>query len=104
MGTIPTFWLIPVCVLLCSGSGIIGLQSPSLFLRVPFLQINGGYRSQGFVGQTSLPRSLIKTPMKGNAVRGHGGIDGTYPHNVNFTSDVTSINDSTTIKSCNEIP
>jgi hypothetical protein len=101
MGTIPTFWLIPVCLLLCSGSGIIGLQSPSLFLRVPFLQMNGGYRSQGFVRQTSLSRSLIKTPMKGNVVRGHGG---TYPHSVNFTSDVTSLNDSTTIKSCKEIP
>jgi hypothetical protein len=60
--------------------------------------LNGGYRSQGFVGQTSLSRSLIKTPMKGNVVRGHGGIDGTYPQNVNFTSDVTSLNDHTIIK------
>ena len=36
--------------------------------------LNGGYRNQGFVGQTSLSRSLIKTPMKGNIIRGHGGI------------------------------
>ena len=42
--------------------------------------------------------------MKGNVVKGHGGIDGTYPHNANFTSYVTSLNDSTTIKSCDEIP
>ena len=61
--------------------------------------LNGGYRSQGFVGQTSLSRSLIKTPMKGNVVRGHGGVNGTYPHHVNFTSDVTSLNDSTQVKS-----
>jgi hypothetical protein len=60
--------------------------------------LNGGYRSQGFVGQTSLSRSLIKTPMKGNVIRGHGGIDGTYPQHVNFTSDITSLNDSTQIK------
>ena len=35
--------------------------------------INGGYRSQGFVGQTSLSRSFLKTPMKGNVICGHGG-------------------------------
>lgn len=60
--------------------------------------LNGGYRSQGFVGQTSLSRSIIKTPMKGNVVRGHGGMNGTYPQHVNFTSDVTSLNDSTQVK------
>ena len=60
--------------------------------------LNGGYRSQGFVGQTSLSRSLIKTPMKGNVVRGHGGIVGTYPQHVNFTSDIASLNDSAVIK------
>ena len=60
--------------------------------------LNGGYRSQGFVGQTSLSRSIIKTPMKGNVVRGHGGVNGTYQQHENFTSDVTSLNDSTQIK------
>jgi hypothetical protein len=60
--------------------------------------LNGGYRNQGFVGQTSLSRSLIKTPMKGNVVRGHGGIDGTYPQQVNFTSDIASLNDNAVIK------
>lgn len=60
--------------------------------------LNGGYRSQGFVGQTSLSRSLVKTPMKGNVVRGHGGKDGTYIQHSNFTSDIVSLNDSTQIK------
>ena len=35
--------------------------------------INGTHRNQGYVGQTSLSRSLPRTLMKGNAVRGHGG-------------------------------
>jgi hypothetical protein len=61
--------------------------------------LNGGYRNQGFVGQTSLSRSLIKTPMKGNIIRGHGGIDGTYLQQANFTSDVISLNDSSYNKS-----
>lgn len=61
--------------------------------------LNGGYRNQGYVGQTSLSRTLIKTPMSGNVVRGHGGKDGTYPQHVNFTSDIISLNDSSHIKS-----
>ena len=60
--------------------------------------INGGYRSQGFVGQTSLSRSFLKTPMKGNVICGHGGVHGTYPQHINFTSDVTTSNDSNVIK------
>lgn len=40
--------------------------------------INGMYRNQGYVGQTSLSRSLNRTLMKGNTPRGHGGCCGTY--------------------------
>ena len=45
---------------------------------VPQFSINGGYRNQGWVGQTSLSRSLIKTPYRGATPRGHGGCCGTY--------------------------
>lgn len=41
--------------------------------------LNGTHRSQGFVGQTSLSRSLPRTLMRGNTIRGHGGFNGTYP-------------------------
>jgi hypothetical protein len=57
--------------------------------------LNGSHRSQGFVGQTSLSRSIIKTPMKGNIVKGHGGKKGTYQQNVLFSS----LNDPPQIKS-----
>lgn len=35
--------------------------------------LNGTKRLQGFVGQTSLSRSINYTPMKGNTAKGHGG-------------------------------
>ena len=40
--------------------------------------INGTHRNQGYVGQTSLSRSLPRTLMRGNTVRGHGGCCGTF--------------------------
>ena len=35
--------------------------------------LNGTTRNQGYVGQTSLSRSLVRTLRNGTAVRGHGG-------------------------------
>ena len=47
-------------------------------VNVPQFSINGGYRNQGWVGQSTLSRSLIKTPYRGATPRGHGGCCGTY--------------------------
>jgi hypothetical protein len=41
--------------------------------------LNGTHRSQGYVGQTTLSRSLPRTLMRGNTIRGHGGCCGKYP-------------------------
>ena len=35
--------------------------------------LNGTRRNQGYIGQTSLSRSLVRTLRNGTAVRGHGG-------------------------------
>ena len=40
--------------------------------------LNGGHRSQGWVGQTMLSRSLPRTLAKGNTLRGSGGCCGTF--------------------------
>jgi hypothetical protein len=61
--------------------------------------LNGTHRSQGYVGQTSLSRSLPRTPMKGNTARGHGGCCGTYKSSPIIQSGVTSTEDSTVVKS-----
>ena len=65
--------------------------------------LNGTRRSQGFVGQTSLSRSLPRTLMNGNTVRGHGGNNGQY-HLAHVVTDGTGLgnnclNDNKVIKS-----
>ena len=60
--------------------------------------ITGTHRNQGYIGQTSLSRSLPKTLMKGNVERGMGGCCGTYNLTPIVQSAVTSLEDSTVIK------
>jgi len=60
--------------------------------------LNGAYRNQGFVGQTSLSRSLPHTPMKGPVARGHGGCCGKYRNGPIIQSAVTSLNNNTVVK------
>jgi len=61
--------------------------------------LNGTRRSQGYVGQTSLSRSLPKTLMNGPTMRGHGGCCGKYYMTNIIQSAVTSLNDPDVIKS-----
>jgi len=60
--------------------------------------LNGGYRNQGYIGQTSLSRSLPRTLAKGDTLRGYGGCCGTYPITPSIISAVTSTEDNTVIK------
>jgi hypothetical protein len=59
--------------------------------------INGVHRSQGYVGQTNLSRSLPRTLSRGGAMRGHGGCCGAYPR-TSIVSAVTSTEDAKTVK------
>jgi len=65
----------------------------------PAFSLNGTHRSQGYVGQDTLGRSLPKTPMNGNVARGHGGCCGTYLRSNIVQSGVTSTNDPSVVKS-----
>ena len=67
-------------------------------VNVPQFSINGGYRNQGWVGQTTLSRSLPKTPMVGDTPKGHGGCCGTYNTGTIVQSAVTSTNNPADIK------
>ena len=60
--------------------------------------LNGGHRSQGWIGQDTLGRSLPKTPMKGNVVKGHGGCCGTYQQKEIVNSAVNSLNNPNIMK------
>lgn len=56
--------------------------------------LNGTHRSQGFVGQTSLSRSLPRTLMRGNVAIGHGGNDGRY-HQTGIITEGTGLGTNT---------
>ena len=60
--------------------------------------LNGTLRNQGYVGQTSLSRSLPRTLMKGDVLKGHGGCCGQYYISPIVQSAVTSTNDPTVVK------
>lgn len=62
--------------------------------------LNGTHRSQGFVGQTSLSRTLVRSFAKGTTLRGHGECCGQYPiTNIKTSSDMSCLNDSSVVKS-----
>ena len=62
--------------------------------------INGTHRSQGYVGQTSLSRSIIHTPHgQTGAFKGHGGCCGNFPTTTNIrASETFSLEDETVVK------
>ena len=60
--------------------------------------LNGTHRSQGYVGQTMLSRSLPRTLMKGNVAKGHGGCCGKFINHTIVQSAVTSLNDPSVVK------
>jgi len=61
--------------------------------------INGTHRNQGYVGQTMLSRSLPRTLMKGNTIRGHGGCCGNYNISPVIQSAVNTTENPNVIKS-----
>ncbi len=61
--------------------------------------LNGTHRSQGYVGQTSLSRSLPTTSMKGNVAKGYGGCCGKYAIKPIIQSAVVSLNNPKIVKS-----
>jgi hypothetical protein len=71
----------------------------NMSVNKPAFSLNGTRRSQGYVGQDTLGRSLPKTPMNGNVARGHGGCCGTYLRSNIVQSAVTSTNDPAIVKS-----
>ena len=61
--------------------------------------LNGTTRSPGYVGQTSLSRSLPRTLFRGATARGYGGCCGTY-RRTNVQTDIVclNLNDNTVVK------
>ena len=70
----------------------------SMSVNKQTFSLNGGTRSQGYIGQTSLSRSLPRTLMKNNDIRGHGGCCGLFLKTPIVQSSLTYQNDSNVIK------
>jgi len=60
--------------------------------------LNGTRRSQGYVGQTSLSRSLPRTLMKGSYECGYGGHEGQFIITPIVQSGIVSLNNPNVIK------
>lgn len=60
--------------------------------------LNGTTRNQGYIGQTSLSRTLVKTPKGGDASKGHGGCCGTYTNANVKSSEINCLNDNDVVK------
>lgn len=74
------------------------VQYRNLSVGQPHFSINGTRRSQGYVGQTSLSRSLPRTLMNGTVPRGHGGCCGYYPVKPIIQSGIKTVENPNIIK------
>ena len=61
--------------------------------------INGTHRNQGYIGQTSLSRTLIHTPKKNDVAQGHGSCCGMYPVQNIKNSSICTTEKSNVVKS-----
>ena len=61
--------------------------------------INGVYRNQGYIGQSSLGRTILRTPAKGTESQGHGGKDGNFLEKDVKTSSINSTESNAYVKS-----
>jgi len=62
--------------------------------------LNGTFRGQGYVGQSTQSRTLVRSLAKGATLRGHGGCCGKYPTTQNVrASELLHLDDSVTVRS-----
>jgi len=64
----------------------------------PLFSLNGTHRNQGFVGQTSLSRSLPRTLIKNGGYKNYGGCCGTFKIGEIVQSSVKTTEDSSVVK------
>ena len=81
-----------------NGAVLCGVVTQGSCLNNGGFSLNGTHRSQGYVGQDTLGRSLPKTIMKGNVIKGHGGCCGKFPIQRVVQSAVTSTNNPRIVK------
>jgi hypothetical protein len=63
----------------------------------PF-SLSGTHRNQGYVGQTSLSRTILRTPAYGPELQGHGLKKGAYPNTPLCISSIHTTENSQVVK------
>ena len=61
--------------------------------------LNGSFRGQGYVGQSTQSRTLVRTLAKGSELRGHGGCCGKYPISNVRASELLHLDDASVVRS-----
>jgi len=64
----------------------------------PQFSLNGGHRSQGYVGQDNLGRYLSRTIYGGNVPKGNGGCCGTYTQSITANAGMITTENPNIIK------
>lgn len=67
-------------------------------VSLPHFSLNGTYRNQGYIGQTSLSRTILQTPSSGIEQQGHGGCCGNYIKRNIATSSIHSTENNRVVK------
>jgi hypothetical protein len=75
-----------------------GVKYNNMSVSKPLFSLNGTHRSQGFVGQTSLSRSLPRTLSKNGGYKNYGGCCGTFKIGEMVESSVKSTEDNNVVK------
>jgi hypothetical protein len=61
--------------------------------------LNGSFRGQGYVGQSTQSRTLVRTLSKGSEPRGNGGCCGQYPISNVCSSELLHLDDESVVRS-----
>jgi hypothetical protein len=64
----------------------------------PVFSLNGTHRNQGYVGQTSVSRSLSRTLIRNGGYRNHGGCCGTFYVGPVVQSSISDVEDTNVVK------
>ena len=75
-----------------------GVKYNNMSVSKPLFSLNGTYRNQGFVGQTTLSRSLPRTLIKNGGYKNYGGCCGAFPIGQIVQSSVIDTEDNTIVK------
>jgi hypothetical protein len=75
-----------------------GVKYNNMSVSKPLFSLNGTYRNQGFVGQTTLSRSLPRTLIKNGGYKNYGGCCGAFPIGQIVQSSVIDTEDNTVVK------